>query len=276
MIELPEALVLARELNDSVVGKRVKRVYPPSSEHKFCWFSQEPETYDELMSGHYIQNAKGFGIFVEIYFDKDIRLHFNDGVNIRYLAAGDIRPEKYQLLIDFTDDTSLVFTVAMYGGIICYKGVCDNEYYIKSSQSISPLSEEFDQTYFDNLISSVKDTKSVKALLATEQRIPGLGNGVLQDILFQARIHPKRKIRTLSQNEKETLLNSIKETLKKMAEHGGRDTEKNLFGQAGGYRTLLSKKTISSGCPECGGEIIKKAYLGGAVYYCPVCQELKE
>lgn|GEM_PF-2077218 len=30
-----------------------------------------------------------------------------------------------------------------------------------------------------------------KAFLATEQRIPGLGNGVLQDILWTARIHPK-------------------------------------------------------------------------------------
>jgi hypothetical protein len=29
---------------------------------------------------------------------------------------------------------------------------------------------------------------SLKALLATEQRIPGLGNGVLQDILFKARM----------------------------------------------------------------------------------------
>jgi formamidopyrimidine-DNA glycosylase len=27
-------------------------------------------------------------------------------------------------------------------------------------------------------------------------------------------------------------------------------------------------------CPKCGGTIVKEAYLGGAVYYCPVCQKL--
>jgi len=44
--------------------------------------------------------------------------------------------------------------------------------------------------------------KSIKFLLATEQRIPGLGNGVLQDILFKAKIHPKRKVADLSEKNK--------------------------------------------------------------------------
>jgi formamidopyrimidine-DNA glycosylase len=42
---------------------------------------------------------------------------------------------------------------------------------------------------------------SAKAFLATEQRIPGLGNGVLQDILFTAGIHPKRKMAAISEEE---------------------------------------------------------------------------
>jgi formamidopyrimidine-DNA glycosylase len=59
-----------------------------------------------------------------------------------------------------------------------------------------------------------------------------------------------------------------------MTEHGGRDTEKDLFGHPGGYRVKLSKNTLDSGCPECGGQLVKEAYLGGAVYYCPSCQRL--
>ncbi|MPN41800.1 Formamidopyrimidine-DNA glycosylase [bioreactor metagenome] len=62
---------------------------------------------------------------------------------------------------------------------------------------------------------------SVKALLATEQRIPGLGNGSLQDILFNARIHPKKKVTTLTDNEKEQLFYSIKATLQEMVDKGG-------------------------------------------------------
>jgi formamidopyrimidine-DNA glycosylase len=114
----------------------------------------------------------------------------------------------------------------------------------------------------------------MKALLATEQRIPGLGNGVLQDILFNAGVHPKRKKSTLSDFQKAELFHCLKVTLKSMTDRGGRDTEKDLFGNLGGYKSVLSKNTYSVPCPNCGDTIIKEAYLGGTIYYCPACQPL--
>lgn len=42
----------------------------------------------------------------------------------------------------------------------------------------------------------------MKAFLAAEQRFPGIGNGVLQDILLESGIHPKRKISTLRDLER--------------------------------------------------------------------------
>lgn len=89
----------------------------------------------------------------------------------------------------------------------------------------------------------MKKDISVKALLATEQRIPGLGNGVLQDILFNARIHPKRKVSTLNEIEKVQLFGAMKSTIAEMIEGGGRNTEKDLFGIWGSYKMILSKNT---------------------------------
>jgi formamidopyrimidine-DNA glycosylase len=57
-----------------------------------------------------------------------------------------------------------------------------------------------------------------------------------------------------------------------LVEQSGRDTEHDLFGQPGGYHTILSENTLDQPCPACGGTIRKEAYLGGAVYYCPECQ----
>ena len=58
-------------------------------------------------------------------------------------------------------------------------------------------------SYFYQIISPSDAQKlSLKALLATKQRIPGLGNGVLQDILFNAKMHPKRKVNRLSEDDK--------------------------------------------------------------------------
>lgn len=276
MIELPEAIHLAEQLKETVGGKTAAMVYPPSSPHKFCWFNREPEAFQALLAGHVVTDAAGFGIFSEMLFDGGVRLCFNDGVNPRYIRAGEARPKKYQLLLEFTDGSAIAFTVAMYGGISCHFGDYDNEYYRKSAESISPLTEEFDEGYFKGLLASVKPSLSAKAFLATEQRIPGLGNGCLQDILFQAGIYPKRKVSSLSNCEQHALFNCVKTVLQTMTEQGGRDTEKDLFGNPGGYQTLMSKNTAASGCPVCGGKIVKETYLGGAVYSCPSCQNMEE
>ena len=64
----------------------------------------------------------------------------------------------------------------------------------------------------------------------------------------------------------------MKTTLAAMAMGGGRDTEKDLFGKPGGYRSVLSAKTLAFPCPVCGGAITRKAYMGGNVYFCAACQ----
>lgn len=116
--------------------------------------------------------------------------------------------------------------------------------------------------------------KSVKALLATNQTIPGLGNGVLQDILYNARLHPKKKVKDLTISEKETLFTCIKETLWEMYRQQGRNTETGLLGQRGKYILYLSKDTAGQDCPRCQDIIQKENYLGGSIYYCPGCQKL--
>jgi formamidopyrimidine-DNA glycosylase len=206
----------------------------------------------------------------------DARIVFGDGANIRYHAKGAKRPEKHQLLVELEDGAALSASIQMYGGLWCVKdGRWDNPIYSVAKEKPSPLQEKFDQDYFSRIIDAPETQKlSVKALLATEQRIPGLGNGVLQDILFNAAINPKRKVEMLSDIEKKKLFNSVKATLKEMAEKGGRDTEKDLFGEAGGYKTRLSALTVNGPCPVCGGIITKQAYMGGSGYFCGACQKI--
>lgn len=272
MIEIPEALTLAKQLKNEIVGKTVARVNPPTKPHKFCWFNGAPTDYDIRIRDCKVQSAEGFGIFAEIAFSNGERLSINDGVNVRYLSDGGT-PKDYQLLIVFTDSTALVFTVAMYGSIILHSGDNENKYYLKSRSAISPFSPKFEE-YYSVLIKESKPTLSAKAFLATEQRFPGIGNGVLQDILFAAHINPKRKIGTLTNTEKGVLLNCVTSVLREMTDLGGRDTEKDLFGRPGRYLTKMSKNALSSGCPICGVLVRKEVYLGGSVYYCPVCQPL--
>ncbi|MBN1180851.1 MAG: endonuclease VIII [Bacteroidales bacterium] len=274
MLEIPESRTISYQAAETLVNKKITEVITSTSKHKFAFFNGDPEEYKKLLTGKKIRATKGHGMFVDVYCNDDTSITIGDGTNMRFYSPSEQRPEKHQLLIFFDDDSFVAFTVAMYGGIWAYRGVFDNPYYQGSLNSISPLDDAFDENYFDNIFQKTTKDISLKSLLATEQRIPGLGNGVLQDILFNAGIHPKRKKSTLTDFQKAELFHSLKVTLNKMTDRGGRDTEKDLYGRIGGYKTILSKNTIKDPCPNCGNIIIKEAYLGGAIYFCPICQKL--
>ncbi len=272
MLELPESLVISGQVSAALRGKRVTTARANESPHKFAWFFGDPEGYPALLKGRRIGGAKQAGGQIEIAAEGATIL-IGEGAAPRLYAPGTPPPAKRQLYIEFDDGSALVCTVQMYGGLFAYPdGMNENPYYLVTQQKPSPYTEAFDAAYFERLFSEAKPSLSAKAFLATEQRIPGLGNGVLQDILFLSGIHPARAIRTLPDGAAETLFHTVKGTLRTMAGAGGRDTEKDLFGAPGGYKTLLSSKTWAFPCPRCGGAITRKAYLGGNVYFCAACQ----
>ena len=273
MLEIPECRVLAEQLTHAVAGRVIRTVTAGASPHKFAWFFGDPAAYNERLAGRQIGGATAFGGYVELYAD-EMRVAFHDGVHLRFLNPGDKRPAKHQLLIEFADGACLVAGVQMYGGLGAFAdGENDNPYYLVAKQKPSPLSEAFDAAYFAALLCAAELPKlSAKAFLATGQRIPGLGNGVLQDILWNAGVQPKTKMSALSDAQLAAMFQSVKRTLAEMTARGGRNTERDLFGCRGGYRPVLSKDTLDSPCPSCGTPVVKQAYMGGSVYVCERCQ----
>jgi formamidopyrimidine-DNA glycosylase len=272
MLELPEAAVLAVQIKQTLAGRRITRATAGHSPHKFAWYSGDPAEYNDRLAGKRIVSATPYGGTVEMQVNGWLLVI---STALRYHPAGELRPKKHQLLLEFDDGSAASATVQMWGGLFCFPaGELGGEIieYQSARQKPSPLSADFDQAYFDQLFTEDSGKLSVKAFLATEQRIPGLGNGVLQDILWKARIHPKRKIADLDGEELERLYAAIKSVLNEMTAQGGRDTERDLFGNPGGYQTILSKNTVDTPCPTCGTLIRKEAYLGGSIYVCESCQ----
>lgn len=273
MFEIPEALTVACQINNTAAGKHIANVITAQSPHKFTWYYGDPQNYSTLLEGKAIEKANACGGMVEIIAENVVILTC-DGAGLKYHKPGESRPKRHQLLIEFDDSSAISVSVQMYGGIWCFEqGKFDNPYYLASKEKPSPLYDSFDKAYFHTILSASNLQKlTAKAFLATEQRIPGLGNGVLQDILWKAKIHPKRKMSTLANDDIERIYITIKSVLKEMAELGGRNTEKDLFGNYGGYDTLASKYKSGFPCLECGGAIKKENYMGGSIYYCESCQ----
>lgn len=274
MIELPEAITLSRQVKETVAGRVITEVYGATHPHKFTFYNGTPHEYRSLLKGKKILSAIGKGIFVDMVLDEGIHLSISDGINMRYGTPSSPVPGKHQLLLALDDNSFISFTTSMYGGIYIFREKLDNKYHTLSMESISPLSDAFDESYFEKKFAAEQKNISAKAFLATGQRIPGLCNGVLQDILFNSSIHPKRKIFSLTDPQKTALFHAVKNTLRAMTEGGGRNTETDFLGNRGKYPVLLSKNTWESPCPRCGGVIAKEAYLGGSIYYCTECQKL--
>lgn len=278
MIEAPEALYLSEQLNHTVRGKLIIDVITKHTPHKFAWFYKHPETYTELLVGKSVGDTCARGGMVEMRAEDTLFL-FTDGVNLRYYEPGEKLPEKHQLLIAFSDESCLVASVRMYGGLWCFKEGDFNDpfgiYYDTSREKPQVMSDAFTKEYFMRLIQAESaQKKTAKAFLTTEQSIPGLGNGVLQDILYYTNIHPKSKIRELTDNHKENLYTQIKTTLHEIYRLGGRSVESDLFGQRGRYIPALSKDTAGKECSRCQEVIRKENFLGGSIYYCGGCQPL--
>ncbi len=275
MIELPEAVTLARQLREGLVGARVAAVTAAHSPHAFAWYHGDPSEYPRLLEGRTVDDASSHGGFVELALG-DARLLFSEGATMRLLDPDARRPPKHQLLVEFDDGRALIASIQMYGGLWAYpEGGFEDPYDAAARQAPSPLGERFDDAHFERLLAAPGTERcSLKAFLATEQRVPGLGNGVLQDILYDARMHPKRRVESLDGDERATLLRSLTATLRAMADGGGRDTERDLFGEPGRYATRCSRFTVGTACGRCGSTLEKAQYLGGAVYTCPGCQPL--
>jgi len=272
MLEIPEAQTIARQLRETVIGKTITEAVAASSPHGFAWYFGDPSLYGQMLNGNEITGAAAYGGRPEIWAG-DMRVSFGDGVNVRYFSASAKHPEKHQLLLKLDDGDAIICSVQMYGGLWAFQdGMKDDFYYNVAKDKPSPLSAEFDIAWFESLLT--EDTKKLpaKAFLATEQRIPGLGNGVLQDILWRAKIHPKQKMSTLSADRFEALYDTVKRLLFDMTDKNGRDTEKDLFGRSGGFITTMSRKNDGMPCPVCGDLIRRMAYMGGNVYVCEGCQ----
>ena len=275
MVELPEAVHLAAQLDETVVGQVIRHAEAAYTHHVWAWYSGDPSQYPVHLEGKEILSAENWGGFVVLHLSGGGRVLLGEGTNVRWFPKGTPLPAKHQLHLEF-DSGSLVASVQMYGFLLLEEDEEPNNSYAAVAHCApSPLGDDFDLARFQRLIDSVKGkTMPLKTFFATEQRIPGLGNGVLQDILFEARLHPRQKLDALTDAEIARLFASTKETLKGMAEQGGRDTELDLFGTKGGYKTRASRLTNGKPCPRCGSLIQKQAYLGGSVYTCPTCQRV--
>ncbi len=276
MFELPEYTVLALQMNDTLVGKVVQRGTLGNTRHKFVWYNRSQEEFENLTLGKKIGMARVHGRWLSIDLEPGFRLLLGEcGGKLLFHEPGLPLPLKYHLLLAFNDGSALTITTTMWGAMELYDEGQELERKYLKGMLATPVDPEFSSAYFSSLIERLRsgEKRSVKSSLTQDQLIPGLGNAIAQDIMFNARLHPRRCMTELTTAQCRSLFSSIVDTTREIIKQGGRNDEMDLFGHPGGYVRLMDSHAAGRPCPRCGQLIEKMQFLGGSCFFCPNCQK---
>lgn len=143
---------------------------------------------------------------------------------------------------------------------------------------LEPLSKEFNLKAFQQALK--KSSQQVKPFLLNQRHIAGLGNIYVDEALWESKIHPARKVNSLSASEIKALHQAIPKVLEQGIAHMGTSLgskQANYFsvsGRRGGNQTQLKVfRREGLPCPRCQTEIIKITVAQRGTHLCPNCQE---
>ena len=120
--------------------------------------------------------------------------------------------------------------------------------------------------------------RMLKPLLLDQGFIAGLGNIYVDEILFQARIHPRQQSDRLSNRKVGDLWRMMREILADSIAKGGSSIRDYVDseGRAGSYQLdhqVYGKK--GGPCPRCGSPLRRTFVAQRGTTFCPRCQHLR-
>lgn len=277
-IELPEARILAEQMNRELRGKCIKDYSLLDYERlqRIGFINRDIKSFDQIVNRK-IESviSRGNAIRMKLEGKLNIILSPEYGGEIFYHSQQSIATDKYHLKIDFSDKSALTVRLTSMGGIHVFK---DDEltcsYVFRrdfNPKILSPTDETFT---FDNFSRLLQETcKALKSVLVGKDAVlVGLSNSAFQDITYRAKLHPKRKASELNLDEQRALFDAIRLVIQDRIRLNGKDQFSDLYQKRGHYVPAMGPNMRKQNCSICKTPIEELSLGGGKVFVCPKCQ----
>ena len=134
-------------------------------------------------------------------------------------------------------------------------------------QGITLLSDQFTLEYFTQNIHRTR--RQVRLFIMDKKIISSIGNAYADEVLFDAKIHPKTPCNKLTYQQIKTLYTSIISVHNWAIEEVAKQNNA-IEKEYRGHLKVRNKK--GEPCPECGTKIRRTQVNGYDTFYCPECQ----
>jgi formamidopyrimidine-DNA glycosylase len=265
--ELPEIAILARQMKDELVGKTIAGVTVLQPKI----LNVPEDSFRQALAGAEVIDVSHHGKWIEVETTRGwLMLSLGMGGEI-LLFTDNHFPEKRQLVLAFCDGTYLVVSFWWFG----YAHYAERPKDHVMTAKLGPSALDLTLDEFRALLSGRRG--GIKSFLLNQDHIAGIGNVYVQDPLFLAKVHPLRKIDTLTDDEIEALWRALRETLQQSIDLGGSAWEMDLYGEKGGWGEKQPVVAYQEGkpCPRCGTAVEKIKTGSTTTFICSQCQVLR-
>ncbi|MFP4345156.1 MAG: Fpg/Nei family DNA glycosylase [Anaerolineales bacterium] len=220
-----------------------------------------PDELREGLRGRAFESTERHGKYLFVALDGDggwLVLHFGMTGDLKYYKVPEKEPEYDQVLLRFANGYHLAYVSKRKLGEV--RLIDDVDAFIEE-HDLGPdaMAEDFDYERFKETFG--RKGGMVKSALMDQSTLAGIGNVYSDEILFQAGIHPQRKVQDLDEQELRRVYESLKEVLETAIEHNAEPADfpaDYLIPHRGEER-----------CPCCDGELQSVKVSGRTGYYCP-------
>jgi formamidopyrimidine-DNA glycosylase len=271
MPELPEVETIKEDLRELVVGATIERaevLAPPLVEQP------AHEEFVRRLEEVRVSGARRRAKHLVVELDSGDSLVFQLKIGGQLLLVPPVAEPQTALMLVLYLDGGLRLFLRDETGFTRTRllGAAQLEERL-SSLGPEPLEEGFDAGYLPRKVGSRR--AQIKPLLLDQKVVSGIGNIYVDEILYDARIHPRRKANTLSSAEWKVLHAAIRENLTAGVEHRGTTVRlyRDVLDRPGEHQNHLRVfERHGRPCPGCEGEVVREKVGGRPSHFCPGCQ----